>query len=777
MRAGIAAFAGGVILLYWGGWLPALPHLLLSISLFLSVVALLWRGYLRSVLLIAACLALGFSYATWHAHERLGRILAAPVEAQVWGYVCSLPDAGSYQRFYFEFCVTGWAINQPAPPITPPPQRVRLSWSGAEAPPIGPLALTVSMVPPQGQVNPAGFRYETWLFRHGIGATGRVQALDKDPSHGLSCPLGCRYHSLRFQVANGLQVRWGDLQHYPLFASLVMGDRRFLDSQWQVLRDTGTAHLLAISGLHVGLVAGLFATFAQLLLRLLPTALVGPQQRRIWVAAAAMMSAGIYALLAGFTIPTRRALIMVVVAAWVLARARGREAGRAWLLALFVVLLLDPFAPLDPGFWLSFAAVGILLLVFSARVARPGYLAGLLLAQLAVTILLWPVLYLAELPVAGLGLLANLLAIPWVSVVVMPVLMLTLVLGWLISPLVSGLGGVADLTLALLWRWLEMLAQLPVPMTAPGFTVVLALTVAVALVLLVPDRSARIALAAMVVLAGAATMLAPVERAKAASEGASRLWVFDQGQGQMLLYENHGQRLLIGAGPGRSEERHSLDATLAALDVLAVDAWVLMHGGAEHADGVTSLWQRIQAHQVVAGHWYRVADRLPGEFDRLQPCLRQDSALGNAMVEFWPLQGPGAEDELTCAVVIRGQGYEIVLPGDLTIAGERRWLAVRDFERPQDSQRILIAGRYGSRQASGAGWVKQLAPDLVIFTAGRHHRFGYPHPQVAERYRHQGARMLHTGELGALRLELADPIHISAGRENAPFWIRPAISD
>lgn len=770
MKTGIAAFACGVIILYSGLFTPLLALAGAGFTaLVLSVrPALLPRPWRKGIL----CLLAGLVWAALFAQERVADRLDPALEGEaltVTGYVCSAPAPGAWGSVRFSLCLdSGRPGGIPA--------RLRLAWYGDQATLAvpSPLTATVVLKRPHGAVNPGGFRYESWLFRQGYGATGSVRALAANPDG--SCSAICHYHRWRQGLIGAADEALQGMAQKPLALSLLLGYRGQLDSaQWEVLQATGTIHLVAISGLHLGLVAGL----AGLLLRWCFNRLPGQQsssRQRVWLWLAVTLMALGYALLAGFTVPTRRALVMVALAGWLVLGGRLAGVWQGWLIGLGLVLMADPFGPLDQGFWLSFGAVAVLILVFSRAQGRYGPVKALVVAQLAVFAGLWPVLSILDQTAAWAGLLANIIAIPWLSLVAMPLLitvggLMVVTGGVLPEPMLT----VLDLVLGGLWWVLVTLADLDLPSGRLPFWSACGIAVAILLALWLPDKRfgwASVAIAGLMLLVASDT-------GKTNGQATPRLWIWDVGQGLSVMVEHQGQTLLYDTGPesatGYNAVEEVLLPSLAKIGVRSLDTLVISHGDSDHAGGLGPLLAHFQPHRLVAGE----PGRLPADLrHRAVPCAGHlPMVVGEVTVRFWQAKpGLGRKDanDASCVVMMEYGSHLVLLPGDISTRVERQLLT----ELPELSDRIgtlvLLAPHHGSKTSSGAGFVSALAPELVIFTAGYRHRYGHPHPDVVARYEAAGSEMLNTATTGALRLTLArNGVEVHAWREAAPFWIRP----
>lgn len=785
MRAGIALFSCGAILLYSGGFLP--PSGVLAGTAAVAVAFLLISpSRFPRLLPCTAWLLLGLAWAGWHAAERLDTGLPTDLEGRtltVEGALCSVPRPGIFDSVSFSLCVRNWPGQSATEQL---PRRLRLAWYGdgasLELPAL--IRAEVRLKRPHGAVNPAGFRYESWLFRHGYRATGTVRELS--PWAGADCSLVCHFQQARVGVSQWLHGHWGDTAHLALTEALLIGERgRMTPQQWQVLEATGTIHLVAISGLHIGLVAAGIAVLVRLALALLPQHWLAPGRRRLLAFAAVALGSLLYALAAGFTVPTRRAWLMVMMASWILFRAGRVAAGSSWLAALALVLLVDPFAPLDRGFWLSFGAVAVLLWVFSGRVAAPGLVTALVLAQCGVFVGLWPALAVMGEAPAALGWLANLVAIPGLSMVVMPALMLGALATALFPALAPWSGELFDLVLGLLWWWLETVAAWPAPELVLPLPVVLVLAVAALALLWLPLAGARwLALALLAALAAEAA-LAPAGEIRNRPVAVPEIWVLDVGQGLSVLLRHRDQALLYDTGPetpsGYSAVTSVILPTLDRLGVRRLQTLVISHGDRDHAGGLATLLAERPVDRLLAGEPGRTGEPLQAtDRLRLQACQGAGGlTVGELQVSFWHAGASAAGravkgNDASCVMIVRYGEVELVVPGDISTAIERRFLVEAFRPAPAPVHRILVASHHGSKTSSGREWVAAMVPDTVVYTAGYRHRYGHPHPDVVARFRALGAAEFNTATSGALRWRLLpDGPELTRWRQRAPFWIRP----
>lgn len=785
-RIGLAGFACGVILLYSLALLPPLNWLISAMVI--PVLALMRANppVLRVAAILVAGGLVGAIWASWQADIRQQDTLPASLEGeilQVSGYLCDVPSKGSFNSVRFAFCVDRWHLPEHFKALDSPglPQKVRLAWYGESATTRIPqqLRLKVVLKRPHGSVNPVGFRYESWLYRKGFGATGTIR--DLAPDNSFECRVGCRYHRWRNGLVHAVSERLSSARHFPLITSLMIGYRGHMEPRhWDVLKATGTIHLVAISGLHLGLIAVGAGFFCRRLLLCLPQGQVSPGRLRGLVFLCVSLASLAYALAAGFSVPTRRALIMVIIAGWVLLGARKSGAFTGLLGALVLVLLSDPFSPLDQGFWLSFGAVSVLVLLFSLRLRQAGWLQGLVLAQFAVFAALWPILEVLGQSQVVIGFVANLFAIPWVSLAVMPVLVLgALVMG--ISPVADGIViSALDLVFGVLWQGLAWLADVDVTMPAPGVPTLLVLAVVVMVALLVPFRGFRLVTVCLIVF-WVAVALAKDSRAGAQNTPVNtpELWVWDVGQGLSVMVRDQDQVLVYDTGPALEGVYSAVDSVLVPnlreLGVNKIDTLIISHGDGDHAGGLPLLFDSFDVQRVITGEPERVEGMLPRDSAvKVQPCAQQGAqAMGSLELSFWRSPGEVESNDASCVLTIRSasSAVEVVLPGDITRRVEPMFLA--DHRQEAAGFRVVLAPHHGSKTSSSGQWVGELAPDLVVFSAGYRHRFGHPHPDVVGRYLSAGSRILNTATSGAVRLVWQrGRVSVTEARAQTPFWIR-----
>lgn len=736
MRIALLGLALGLLLLRA---LPLLPPrwVLLTLAL-LALPLLLTRLHPLGFAL------LGFAWACHSAQmavdDRLDRSLDGRV---VWleGRVVGLPEHqdGSL-RFQLEQAHSRRGVL---------PARLRLSWQGAPDMRAGERwRLAVKLKRPRGLVNPQAFDYEAWLLARRIGATGSVKTGERlEAATGIAA---WRDQLRTALLATPAQGRAGTI------AALVLGDGSGLEaSDWRLLQDTGTVHLLVISGQHIVMLAGLlYAAVAWLARR-------GLWPRGwpwlLWACAVAFAGALGYGLLAGFDVPVRRACMMVgVVLVW---RLRFRHLG-VWtplLMAMCAVLLAEPLASLQPGFWLSFAAVGLLAWTFAGRLGAWNPWRTWWRAQWLLALGLFPLLAGLGLPLSLSGPLANLLAVPWVSAVSVPLSLAgTLLLG--IPYLGDGLCWLAGGSLVALFAVLERIAAwLPawIPVAFPLWSVVLAGMGA--LVLLLPAGVPVRLLGSFLVLPILFPMLDRPE------PGRAEVWMLDVGQGLSVLVRTRDHVLLYDAAARHGEfdlGEKVMVPSLRALGVARLDLMLLSHADNDHAGGALAVKTALGTGRVISGDVAGLPARLGAE-----PCVASDWEWDGVRFATWRWSAARNGNEGSCVLSVEANGERLLLTGDMGRAAEAAWRA--EHEEPVD---WLLAPHHGSRSSSSAAFVQATRPRAVLISRGWGNAFGHPHPEVVQRYRAAGALLYDSAETGAVRIRLGafdEPLKL---RDHARFW-------
>ncbi|RUR42597.1 DNA internalization-related competence protein ComEC/Rec2 [Vreelandella populi] len=606
--------------------------------------------------------------------------------------------------------------------------------------------MLVRLRPPSGFANPHSFDFEQWLWREGIHATGYVR---QEPAPERIAAAGFSVRRLALEVLDSAPLE-ARTQRWLAALTLGEGDRLTQDD-WTLLNATGTTHLVVISGLHVGLVAGFGLLLARTVARF-----VSPLNWRMrvwpwWVAAATAVG---YALLAGLAPPAMRAMVMTLVGLWVLSGRHAPGVWQAWWLALALVILVDPLSLWRPGLWLSFLAVAWLMVIWQGR-ARPQGIKGWCLALLRSQLLLAPLMAAAVLIAFGRiapgAPIINLVAVPWVSSVMVPLALV----GWLFAPLPligTGVWWLFEQALSVLHTLLTQAMALW-PLWEPDYTAIYPLSGALLLLALcwgLPGISAWLRAGAIMPVA----LLPFWSTADAIPDAALRVTVHDVGQGQLVELRSSRYRLLYDTGPRFQTGFMPLQALWSPNQHF--EQVIVSHADSDHAGGVSAL---VNDHRVE--HWYApVGETLPIATDACQrgQTWQRDGVTYRFL---WPPAGPThySANDRSCVLEVSIGEQRLLITGDVSRDIERRFL--RDIDLPVS---VLIAGHHGSLTSSGVQFVQHTSPRHVIFSAGRNNRFHHPVDTVVRRFNRQGSCLWNTGHDGALRFWL---------KEDQPVVVKP----
>jgi len=740
----IAQLAGALLLVMQ----PTLPEP----GLFILAIPLVLAAFASSRWRWLAAVWLGAALASMFATARLADRLAPDLEGEVveiTGTVAG-PVEQENGRHRFRFRIESGTFNHHPVSL---PAEVRLNL-------YDPLPLNAGerwqlrakLRRPRGFGTPGGFDYERWLFTQGIGATGYVR--DVSQARRLTEAQGQWRADIAARVA---ELASGSAA--GLVRGLATGDRSGIsDPHWELLRLTGTAHLMAISGLHIGLVAGLGLGLAGYFRRRF-----APNRNLAWPPLIGGVLALAYGALAGFGLPVRRALVAATVLLAGLAWRRNVAPGHAFGFALAAVLCLDPLAPLDTGFWMSFGAVAAILFVLSGRRPAGSTLSRVLRVQFGLFLLLAP------LTAAGFGKVplvspvANLVAIPLFGFVVVPLVLLALLFLWWTS-VATLLLGWAGTALEMLVVFLEWLAGLASPLAPPQPEPWTWLPAVLALLLLAAPRAWPGRFLAPWLLLPAGLAFASPWLPAGGNVPPLALHFLDVGQGLAVIVETPAHTLVYDTGPqfGTSDAARMVVIPFLEARGRQPDRVMISHGDGDHAGGLGSFMRRYP------GAAFAGRSRKPGE---LEDCAGATWQWED--VEFRVLETPpGNGNDASCVLRIEHEGFVALLTGDVERRAEA-YLVANDGDALRAD--LALAPHHGSRTSSTQRFVEQVQPSLVIAAAGYGNQWDFPKADVVARWQAAGATVLDTGTQGAISVRISeDEFCTSSFREQRRLWREPA---
>lgn len=618
------------------------------------------------------------------------------------------------------------------------------------------------------RVNFSGVDAERWLFADGIGALAYVQ-----PGNNvrLAAPGVFNLLNRRASMLERLEEVAGDVPAFRMLTALAIADRRgLLATDREVFSATGTGHLLAISGLHIGLSAVMGFYLGRLALLFIT---YGPKLR-VAIAlpwSTAWLAASSYSALAGFGVSTQRALIMLSVATLVMLARRKVHPFLAWMIAMSAVLLADPFAPLRAGFWFSFTAVAVLLMLFAPGKGDMPAWRKMVFAQLGISLVMAPLSMYWFQQASMPGLLANLVAIPVISFLVVPLILAALPCLWLPGPVAEWLLSLAGQVTHWLFLFLEQLSVLqPAWLNAtrsPGLAGTVLAMLGALIILLTRGTPRRFAGALLML-----PILMPVTSPLAATEAQTDF--LDVGQGLSILVGSRDYLLVYDTGPGNGlegEDGWNMVAGTIQPMVTASgrtpDLVVASHADLDHAGGLRRLKNLYPQTRFLAS--------LPEKRKGIQTCTAPASWSAGGM-EFsilHPSVGlPYLGNDSSCVISVKGQGLDLLLSGDISRLVEQR-LVNEDLARHS----ILSVPHHGSSSSSSTVLIEAVQPELAVISAAANNRFGFPRENVIKRYQQAEVPTLNTADCGGIRIttDIHGAFEIASARASRKaIWRWPA---
>lgn len=780
MRCFVAGFLLGVALLQFEARLPDFPFALAGAAALLAA-ALPPRTIPRCALLALAGALLGFGYAAWRAEARLADALPFALEGEdvaVTGVIASLPQVNERGTRFLLDVEQGRDV----------PRVVSLTWfverssGAAPLPKVTPgerWTFTVRLKRPRGLANRHTFDFEPWALERGIRATGYVRPR-AERTRARERVDGWPYtlHRWRGAIRDDMEKHLGDARLRGVLVALAIGDQDAVASDdWDVFWRTGVGHLMSISGLHITMLAALaFAVASFLWVRVPALALRLPARKAAVVAGVAAALA--YTLMTGFAVPAQRTFAMLAVVAACVLLDRHGSPSRVLALAAFAVLLLDPWAVLSGGFWLSFGAVAAIFHAMAGRTGRLGAVRAAGMEQLAVAVAMIPMLLALFQEMSLVSPLANALAIPLVSLVIVPLALAGAFLPWSL-PLDA-----AHALMGWLMVPLETLAAWPGAMLeshAPAAWTVIAAACGCAWLL--APRGVPMRACGAIWIAPLFLVVPP-----GPAEGEAWLDVLDVGHGLAVVVRTSNHALVYDTGPSWSGDADSGERIVAPFlrgeGVRELDGVVVSHADDDHSGGAASVALRRSPAWLLSS--LRSENLLHGLFPRTTRCVagqrwRWDGveiAVLHPAADIDDAARKVKENDRSCVLRVATAGGAALLPADLEARGETE---LRKRVGKALATDVLVVPHHGSRTSSTEAFLDAVRPSIAVVSLGYRNRFRHPHETVVARYLARGIEWRRTDLDGALRIVLppdararpsvasiAPPVRYWSDRRRAP---------
>ncbi len=739
----------------------ALPSLIL-LGLFLALILLIFLRWRRSALLFFLGFICGLFwvmlFSSIQLHHRLEKNLEGKTISVV-GIVSSIPQA-TQDDVAFNFKTS--MINKKKQTLT-----LKLTWyrtttllhAGEK------WRMVVRLKRPHGFMNPGGFDYEAWLFEKNIAATGYV--VNKKDNNLISSSHSYPITHFRERLQDKVIQQFSNDSLVGFLPALLVGSRQYItQQQWQTLRATGTNHLIAIAGLHIGLVAGFVFVIAGFLWRrsYRLTLLVPAKQI---AAVFSVLSALCYSLLAGFPIQTQRAMIMLSILLFVVLIKRHVLPWQTYFYALFIVLILNPLNVLMAGFWMSFVAVAIIIYGMHGRLQNRGIWWQWGRVQYVIMIGLFPLTMFIFHETSSIGFIANMIAVPWFAFIVMPLCVLSLFTMIFSQKLAYLCLWLVLRNLHFLWSILTFLSQQGFSTWHPSNLSIITLcfsTIGV-LLLLAPQGFFGRKLCIIFFL--------PLLLSHKSMPKNGEIWLtlLDVGQGLSAVIQTKHHAIIYDTGPKFSDNFNAGDAVilpfLQVMNISKINLMMISHGDNDHIGGSFAILNNLTVNKILT--------IVPERFQRVAAFCHAGEHWTWDGVDFnvlWPMKGKYFKNNnSSCVLKVSNAKNSILLTGDIEKPVEEK--LVKKYQTTLQST-ILIVPHHGSKTSSSIPFVGAVKPKFVLYGVGYRNRFHFPSQNVIRRYNSIGAKQYQTSKTGAIMFDVSSDKSVGAPRlyrlEHRRIW-------
>ncbi len=712
---------------------------------------------------------IGFLYAVLIANNIVGQRIASEYEGKtltVTGRVIDIPEK-QHQNIRFYFDVDQAHLNGKVIPFQ---GKVKLGWyqnipdqlqSGSY------WQLQVRLKRPSGFVNTGGFDYEKWLFKQAVLATGYVR--NSSTNRQLAKAEPWRLDRIRESIKQYIFTQVDHKEAAAVISALSVAVRNEITpEQWEIFKNTGTSHLIAISGLHIGMVAGFAFLPVSLIWMLFPRLYLYVPVKVAALFFGAIL-ATLYALLAGFTIPTQRALIMVLFSVFALLNKRKIPLSSVLFSAIFFVLLIDPLAGLSEGFWLSFFSVSLIFYLLSQSYKTLPY--QLLHLQLLLSFGMIPITAAFFGSASLVSPLANFIAIPWVTLLIVPSTLIAIPLFYIAPNLGQYPLNLAAWAVEKLFHYLSYLNELPysiISFTEQPLLLTFAAILGVLILVLprgVPGRWLGLIFIAPIFL----------YQPKKPEFGEFKLTVLDVGQGLATVLQTKHHTLIFDTG-----ERYSSTFDIGKIVILPylqaqnihyIDKLILSHLDKDHAGGAKSIIDKLSVIQLLSSQTIKLNQHVASL------CVAGKSwqwdGVSFQFLSPSPMQDNFDRNNYSCVLQVKNKYHRLLLLADIEKQAEKWLLKHQATELAAD---VMLVPHHGSKTSSTQAFLQAVNPQLAIISAGYRNRFHFPHQKIVQRYQELDITLLNTetaGEIDVMFPSNNKAIKVYAKRlENKHFWYR-----
>lgn len=736
------AFLTGVIVLQFFSFLPSPIWIVAALGAAILLHQL--KLSCQRLMLFISISLLGFAWVLFHAQQIANFTLAHEQEDKVItlkGCIHSLPQV-SPERSSFIFKLK--TIDQ-----QPMSTLVRLSWPHpSQALIVGDCwQLSAKLKRIHSTMNPGGFDYEAWAFQNGLRASGVVMnklAANKIESDNYFSFI----KRLRQTIQQKVQRLLPATETAPWLLALMIGERSGIPpSQWEVLRNTGTNHLMAIAGLHIGFMSGLAALLTAWLWRRMPGLCLRLPAKEAG-ACAALLLAICYSALAGFSIPTQRASIMISIYLITTLKRRLIPEWQAWSLALLIVLLLNPLSVLSSSFWLSFVTIALILYGMGGRLGAHNFWWKWGRPQWVIAVGLLPLSLWIFTQYSLVSFLANSIAIPWVGFLLLPLCFLAMISLPFSETLTQLVLVVADKCLSLLWWILALFSQLSFAtwqQTMPSYLYLIVSFIGIVLLLAprgLPGKYLGL------------FWLLPLLFYKPPSldQGELKFTLLDVGQGLSAIIQTQHHTLVFDTG-ARFGPDHDMGESvvlpyLAHEGIKNLDLMIISHGDNDHRGGAAAILNKLPVTAIHSSVPELFASR------EASYCLRGQSwdwdgvhfSYLNPSVEHL-----GLGNDSSCTLKVSTAKGSLLLLGDIEKEGEKNILSDSGVDLAAD---LIVAPHHGSKTSGYFPFLSRVHPQYVFYATGYRNRYHFPHPSVINSYQALGVVQWNTVRTGAIEMKM-----------------------